>query len=215
MKVRLRIGAFLGALAIRLIGCTWRFRVFGEDHADAARRSAPHSIYAFWHGRMLPLSYGYRNRSIQVLASEHRDGELMGQLIRLLGFGHVRGSSTRGGARAIRELVSKLEEGFDLGITVDGPKGPRYTVKAGPLEISKLSGAPVVPVTTGSKSHWVFSSWDAFELPKPFTTVYVRFGAPVYVPPEAGPEMLEGKRLELEQTLRDITETNDRDVKDA
>jgi lysophospholipid acyltransferase (LPLAT)-like uncharacterized protein len=212
MSARLRIGAFVGALAIRLIGCSWRFRVIDEHIVGETRRYAPHLIFAFWHGRMLPLSYGYRHRSIQVLASEHRDGELMGQLIRRLGFGHVRGSSTRGGARAIRELVSKLEEGFDLGITVDGPKGPRYTVKPGPLEISKLSGAPVVPVATSSKSHWVFGSWDALEFPKPFTTVLVRFGAPVVVSADASPETLEAKRVELERALREMTEANDRDV---
>ena len=215
MSARVRIGAFFGALAVRLIGCSWRFRVFDEHHVDEARRHAPRLVFAFWHGRMLPLSYGYRNRAVQVLASEHRDGELMGQLIRFLGFGHVRGSSTRGGARAIRELVSKLEQGFDLGITVDGPRGPRFTVKPGPLEISKLSGAPVVPVATSSKSHWVFSSWDAFELPKPFTTVFVRFGAPVVVPPDADPGTLEAKRVELERALRELTEVNDRDVSDS
>jgi hypothetical protein len=215
MSVRLRIAAFLGARAIRIIGCSWRFRVISEEYVEEARRHAPHVIFAFWHGRMLPLSYRYRNRSIQVLASAHKDGELMGQTIRLLGFGHVRGSSTRGGARAIRELVARLEEGFDLGITVDGPKGPRYAVKPGPLEISKISGAPVVPAAVSSKSHWVFSSWDAFEFPKPFTKIYVRFGKPVLVPPDAGPDDLEARRVELEQVLREITDVNDRDVSDA
>ena len=134
------------------------------------------------------MSYRYRNQQIHVLASEHKDGELIGQVIRRLGFGHVRGSSTRGGARAIRELVGKLEEGFDLGLTVDGPRGPRCRVKPGTLEISKLSGVPVVPAAVSSKSHWVFRSWDAFEFPKPFTKVSIRIGRPVTVPPDAGPE---------------------------
>jgi len=215
MSIRLRIGAFLSAHAIRVIGCTWRFRIFAEEYLDEARTLAPHVIFAFWHGRMLPLSYRYRNKSIQVLASAHRDGELMGQTIRQLGFGHVRGSSTRGGARAIRELVTRLEEGFDLGITVDGPKGPRHEVKPGSLEISKLSGAFVIPVTTSSKSHWVFSSWDAFEFPKPFTTVFVRFGPPLLVAPEAGPDDLEKARADLERILRELTDLNDRDVSNA
>jgi lysophospholipid acyltransferase (LPLAT)-like uncharacterized protein len=212
MTPRVRIGAFLAATAIRIVGCTWRFRVRDEGHVDDARRHAPHLIFAFWHGRMLPLSYGYRNRSIHVLASQHRDGELMGQTIRLLGFGHIRGSSTRGGARAIREMVFKLQEGFDLGITVDGPKGPRFTVKPGPLEVSKLSGSPVVPAAVSSRSHWVFRSWDAFAFPKPFTTVLVRFGPAVIVPGDAGPETLEAKRLELERVLRRMTEENDKEA---
>lgn len=215
MTTRVRIGSFFASMAIRLVGCTWRFGESGEHHVEEARRYSPCLIFAFWHGRMLPLSYGYRNRSIHVLASEHQDGELMGQTIRRLGFGHVRGSSTRGGARAIRELVSKLREGFDLGVTVDGPKGPRFTVKPGPLEISKLSGSPVVPVATSSRSHWVFSSWDAFEFPKPFTTVRVRFGTPVLVPGDADASVIEAKRVELERTLREITELNDREVAGA
>jgi lysophospholipid acyltransferase (LPLAT)-like uncharacterized protein len=209
MNARVRITAFLVSLLIRLVGCTWRFRVIDEEHFDRARRLSPRSIFVFWHGRMLPLAYGYRNRSIQVLASEHRDGELMGWTIRYLGFGHVRGSSTRGGARAIREMIAKLEEGYDLGITVDGPKGPKYTVKPGPLEMAKLSGAPLVPATTSSSSHWVAASWDAFEFPKPFAKVLVRFGPPVSVPRDAGPEELEECRRKIERILREITEAND------
>ena len=123
MSLRLRIAAYLGAGLIRLIGSTWRFQIVGQDILDEARGGTKPLIFAFWHGRMLPLSYRYRNQQIHVLASEHKDGELIGQVIRRLGFGHVRGSSTRGGARAIRELVGKLEEGFDLALTVDGPRG--------------------------------------------------------------------------------------------
>ncbi len=214
MKIPVPIAAGFGAFAIRVLGCSWRLRRIDETCIEEARRRSPRVIFAFWHGRMLALSYGYRNRSVHVLASEHRDGEIMGRTLRLLGFGHVRGSSSRGGARAIRELVSKLEEGFDLAITVDGPKGPRYVVKSGPLEVAKLSGAPIVPATASSKSHWVFSSWDAFELPKPFTKVAVRFGAAVVVPREAGPDDLEAKRIELEKALRDLTDANDRGVAD-
>lgn len=212
MRARDRIGAFLIAGMIRVVGRTWRFRIVDEHYMDDARRESARLIFAFWHGRMLPLSYRYRNRSIHVLASEHRDGELMGQAIRLLGFGHVRGSSTRGGARAIRALVSKLGEGYDLGITVDGPKGPRYTVKPGPLEISKLSGALVVPAAVSSRSQWVFSSWDAFAFPKPFTTVLVRFGPALRVPADADAGTLEEKRLELERRLRDLTLRNDEEA---
>ncbi len=215
MSARFRITAFLGAFLIRLIGCSWRFRIIDEEYMTETRKTASALIFTFWHGRMLPLSYRYRNRAIHVLASQHRDGEFIGQTIRFLGFGHVRGSSTRGGAKAIRELVGKLEEGFDLGITVDGPKGPRFEVKPGPIEISKLSGAPIVPVTTGSKSHWTFSSWDAFELPKPFTEIHVRLGKPVFVPPDADGDMMEVKRKELEEILRQITAINDQTVANA
>ena len=210
MRVNIPIAAFAGAGMIGVLGRSWRFRIIDEHFMDDARRRSRSLIFCFWHGRMLPLSFRYRGRSIQVLASRHPDGELMGQIIRRLGFGHVRGSSTRGGTRAIRELVGKLEQGFDLGITVDGPKGPRYVAKPGPIEIAKLSGSLVVPATTSSSSRWGFSSWDSFELPKPFARVAVRFGPAIAVPADADPAAIEMCRIELETILREITQLNDR-----
>lgn len=209
MDVKMTLMAVAGSAIIRCFGFTWRIR---EDHAELERRAREHSpnvIYTFWHGRLLPLSFTHRNRSIQVLASEHRDGEMLGRTIRHLGFGHVRGSSTRGGTKAILNLVEKLEQGFDLGITVDGPRGPRYKVKAGPIQIAKMSGAAIVPITTASKRHKTFSSWDAFELPYPFTSVRVRYGEPVLVPSEADDHQIEEKRLELEEKLNAITRASD------
>jgi len=208
----LPVTARLGAGFIRALGRTWRIRVADERYVTAVRSCSPNLIFAFWHGRMLPLSYAYQRLAIHVLASEHYDGELMGQTIRRLGFGHVRGSSTRGGSRGLRQMVAKLAEGYDLGITVDGPRGPRYVVKPGPVEMAKLSGSAVAPVTTGSKSHWVSSSWDAFELPKPFTDVEVRFGRPVFVPADADGDTLQSKRLEIESILQTITRVTDEAV---
>jgi lysophospholipid acyltransferase (LPLAT)-like uncharacterized protein len=211
MRVNIPIVSFLGANLIRIIGRTWRFQEIDEHFMNDSRDQSPALIFCFWHGRMLPLSYRYRNRSIHVLASQHADGELMGQTIRRLGFGHVRGSSTRGGAQAIREMVAKLAAGFDLGLTVDGPKGPRFKAKPGPIEIAKLSGSLVVPATTSSSSRWVFSSWDAFEFPKPFARVAVRFGRPIAVPPDADADAIEASRRELQDVLREITTRNDND----
>ena len=133
----------------------------------------------------------------------------MGQTIRRLGFGHVRGSSTRGGMRAVFDMVEKLKSGFDLGIAVDGPRGPKYVVKPGPIQIAKMSGAAVVPITAASKRHKTFSSWDAFELPHPFTEVVVRYGEPLIVAPDAESDQLEEKRLELERELNAITNASD------
>jgi lysophospholipid acyltransferase (LPLAT)-like uncharacterized protein len=209
MKRRLGIAAFLGAGFIKLLGRTWRVRTIDEHFMDDSREHSPALIFTFWHGRMLPLSYCYRGLAIQVLASEHRDGELMGQTIRRLGFGHVRGSSTRGGSRALRELVTKLAEGYDLGITVDGPTGPKHVFKAGPIEIAKISGSWIVPATTSSRKHWVTTSWDALEVPKPFTDVAIRFGRPVRVPTDATAQVIEEKRQEAEEILRAITRSND------
>jgi lysophospholipid acyltransferase (LPLAT)-like uncharacterized protein len=201
--------SIVGSVVIRCLGYSWRISDVGRESVARAREHFPNVIYAFWHGRLLPLSFTHRNRAIQVLASEHRDGERLGQVIRRLGFGHVRGSSTRGGTRAILDLVEKLKAGFDLGITVDGPRGPKYVVKPGPIQIAKMSGAAVVPITTASKRHKTFTSWDAFELPYPFTEVIVRRGEPVIVPSDADADMIEEKRLELERELNAITKASD------
>jgi lysophospholipid acyltransferase (LPLAT)-like uncharacterized protein len=209
MSVKMNLIALAGSTIIRCLGHTWRIRKTGAEMEAQAREHSPQVIYAFWHGRLLPLSFAYRNRSIQVLASRHRDGEMLGRTIRRLGFGHVRGSSTRGGARAIFGLVDKLKIGFDLGITVDGPRGPRHQVKPGPIQIAKMSGAAIIPITTSSRRHKTFSSWDTFELPYPFTEVGIRCGEPVVVPPDADAAQVEQKRLELESKLNAITKAGD------
>lgn len=209
MSVRMSLLPRIGAVMIRCLGRSWRIRVDGTEHEAAARRESGNVIYAAWHGRMLPITYTLRNRSIHVLASEHRDGETLGRTIERLGFGHVRGSSTRGGARAVMDLAEKLKHGFDVGITVDGPRGPRYVAKAGPVQIAKITGAAIVPITSSSRRHKRFSSWDAFELPLPFTEVRVRHGEPVRVPADCDAETLEAKRSELEAKLRDITRISD------
>jgi len=209
MSLRMRVLSGIGAVMIRCLGRSWKIRLDGTEYEAAARRQSRNVIYAAWHGRMLPITYTHRNRAIHVLASEHRDGETLGRTIERLGFGHVRGSSTRGGARAVLDLAEKLKLGFDIGITVDGPRGPRYVAKPGPVQIAKISGAAIIPLTSSSRRHKRFSSWDAFELPLPFTEVRVRHGEPVWVPADCGAEMLETKRLELETKLRDITRVSD------
>lgn len=213
MTVKVRVLSFLAAGFIRLLGSTWRLRVIDQDKFEAARELGPRSIYAFWHGRMLGVSYFYRNHGICVLASEHEDGELMGQTIRRLGFGHARGSSTRGGARAIRELVRWVRDGWDIALTVDGPKGPRHVLKAGPLQIAKLTGCPIVPAAVSSARHAQFSSWDDFQLPMPFTRIQVMFGDPVLVPQDATPEVLEAQRQQIEKSLQELTTRNDDSVR--
>lgn len=212
MNLKMGTIGVTGAAVIRALGVTWRMSVFDEHLLDAARERSPHVVFAVWHGRLLPLAFKHRNRHIHVLASEHADGEMLGQVIRRLGFGHVRGSSTRGGARAIRELARKVEAGFDVGLTVDGPRGPRHVAKSGAVEVARLSGAHIVPITTSSTRHKKFASWDSFELPAPFARVHVRYGQSIFVPGEADPEVVERKRIELEQILLEITDECDRAV---
>lgn len=202
--------AFAGAIAIRGLGVSWRIRIEGGEHLEHARALAPQVIFAFCHGRLLPLSYTHRGWGIHVLASEHRDGEMLGRTIVRLGFGHVRGSSTRGGTRALLDLAGKARNGYDVGLAVDGPRGPRGIVKPGVIEVAKLTGAPVLPITAASRRRRRLASWDAFEVPAPFTRVVVRYGAPVTVEAEADRALLESRRVEVERTLAQITEEAER-----
>ncbi len=212
MRVPMGLVAWVGAGVIRVLGATWRIRVENEEHLQAARRIGPNVIFAVWHGRLLPLSYTHRGQPIQVLASEHRDGEMLGRTIVRLGFGHARGSSTRGGTRALLDLAQRLRSGFDVGLTVDGPRGPRHVVKPGAIEIARLTGAAIVPITSASRRHRTLASWDAFEVPAPGTRVIVRYGAPVRVPAQADRDTVEACRLELERSLTRITGEADRDA---
>jgi len=198
--------AGVGAVVIRVLGYTWRIRTERSDLLERARTLSPRVIFVFWHGRLLPLSFTHRNRNIHVLASEHRDGEMLGHTIRRLGFGHVRGSSTRGGSRAILELAEMVRAGFDLGVTVDGPRGPRGIVKPGVVEVARRTGAAIVPITTASDRHHVFGSWDAFELPLPFARVVVRYGEPILVDRDSDRTQIEVRRGEVERELTRITE---------
>lgn len=204
--------AIAGSALIRGMGCTWRVEHVDEANVRAARQHAPNVIYALWHGRMFQLAFTHRNRSIHVLTSAHRDGEIIGQIVRRMGYGHVRGSSTRGGTGAILALTTAIEQGFDIAITIDGPLGPKYRAKPGAVQIAKMSGAAIVPVAAGSRRHKTLSSWDAFEVPFPFTRVRERYGEPIVVPPDADAAQLEAKRTELESRLGALTRVVDDDL---
>ena len=212
MKVRIHpeIISFLGAVFIRLLGLTWRFRFEGEDNLKIARELSGNVIFSFWHSRLLVLSYTHRGENIQVLASQHSDGDLMGRTIRWLQFGHLKGSTTRGGAGAIRKLVSVLKRGLDVGLTVDGPTGPRGVVQQGAVEISRMTGSAVIPISSTARRRILFNSWDKFQLPLPFTDVIVSYGKPVVVGQGAGIEEREKERILIQNRLNELTSNLDR-----
>jgi lysophospholipid acyltransferase (LPLAT)-like uncharacterized protein len=197
--------AIAGSALIRCLGYTWRIERVDEAHMQTAREHLPNFIYALWHGQLLPLTFAHRGRSIHALTSAHRDGEIIGQILRRMGYGHVRGSSTRGGTGAILSLTKKIEQGHDVCITVDGPVGPKYRAKPGALQIARLSGAAILPVAAASRRRKTLSSWDAFEVPYPLTRVRVQYGEPVVVPPDADAGEMEAKRIELETRLDALT----------
>jgi lysophospholipid acyltransferase (LPLAT)-like uncharacterized protein len=207
VKIPIHRGAssLFGSLVVRALGATWRLEWRGLEHLEAARGMSPNVVFAFWHGRLLVLSYSHRNRRIQVLASEHPDGDLMGRIIARLGFGHLRGSTTRGGARAIRDLSRSLRGGLDVGLTVDGPRGPRGVVQQGAIELGRLTGSAIVPVTNTARPRRIVGSWDRFQLPHPFAAVAIAYGEPIFVPHGARREERERYRRLLEERLGALT----------
>jgi lysophospholipid acyltransferase (LPLAT)-like uncharacterized protein len=206
-KVLHLLAGVLGPALIFLWGKTIRWDFVGEENLLRARGSEGGPvIFAFWHGRMLPLLYAHRSRGIQILISQHRDGEIIARIARRFGCGAVRGSTTRGGREAIFGMGRLAQEGADLAVTPDGPHGPREVVQRGVILLGQRSGLPIVPLAGGGDADKCLSSWDRFRIPRPFHRCRIMYGEPMRVDRRASPEKMEELRLELERRLKAISE---------
>jgi hypothetical protein len=183
--------------------------ILGEDKVREARKATGKVIYAFWHGRMLGLVFTHRFRGAHILISQHRDGELIAQVTKRLGYIPVRGSTTRGGTEGLFQMAEKAREG-DLGITPDGPRGPAYHFQMGAVSLAQRTGCPIVPIACSARSRKVLKSWDGFIIPFPFTTLIVVHGDPIQVERNCDEAGLEAKRKEAEEALRATTVHADR-----
>ena len=191
------------------MGITWRLRWKGAHHVRAAWAEGKNVIYAFWHGRMMALCFTHRRQHIHIMVSEHRDGEVIAKTVRLLGFVPVRGSTTRGGRRALFQIAERACSGYDAAITPDGPKGPRWRVQPGVITLAQRTGLPIIPVANGASMSKIISSWDRFLIPLPFSKVVILLGAPISVPRKLSQEGLEEKRVELERAILALTREAD------
>lgn len=200
----LGLGPALGAVALRALALTLRIR---REEAAVAPLWAAHApiIYAVWHGRILLLPRLYGRRGSHALASRSRDGELVARWISRFGLVPVRGSSTRGGGEALRQLARVLRQGGEVVVVPDGPTGPREVLKVGVIALARLSGAPIVPTAFGASREWRLHSWDEFRIPKPFARCVVRFGEPIRIPAGADRAALEAARKDVEAALRSLT----------
>ncbi len=169
----------IGPVLLRLLGASWRATEIHFERADRVHELGRPVVFAFWHGVLLPLEYICRGRNIQVLSSWHRDGEISARLMTALGYGVVRGSSTRGSARGLLRMLARAVEGFDLAVTPDGPTGPAGSVKRGVFYLAEKSGGALVPVGVGAARAKRLSSWDGFMVPLPFSRVAVVYGEPL------------------------------------
>jgi lysophospholipid acyltransferase (LPLAT)-like uncharacterized protein len=194
----------LAAAAVRVLALTLRVRRDEGPVAPLWRGRTP-VIYAVWHARILLLPCLYGGRRARVLASRSRDGELVARFMTRFGLEAVRGSSSRGGASALRALLRSLLEGRDVVVVPDGPRGPREMLTPGVVALARLSGAPIVPVAVGASAEWRLRSWDEFRIPRPFARCVVRFGDPIYVARDGGAAAEEGARKDVEAALRALS----------
>ncbi|MEQ8666983.1 MAG: lysophospholipid acyltransferase family protein [Rhodospirillales bacterium] len=207
---------FVGALYIRLVHATTRWEIVRGDVPDAFWDAGKPFILAFWHGRLLMMPYCWRRgRDIEMLISEHRDGRLIAKTVSHFGIDTVTGSSTRGGTAALRKMVSTLKAGGYVGITPDGPRGPRMRASDGIAAVAKLSGVPVIPATYAVARRRVLGTWDRFVVAWPFNRGVIVWGSPVSVPRDADASALDAARRAIEDGLNVITAEADRMVGQA
>jgi lysophospholipid acyltransferase (LPLAT)-like uncharacterized protein len=183
-RLALWLTSWVGYLAIRLIGCTLRPSFTYEAGTEGEPKTRP-CIYCFWHRCVFPAGYLFRNHDIRVLTSRSYDGEYIARIIERLGFRAVRGSSSRGAVQSLRELQRELEQGEFVAFTIDGPRGPRYLAKPGPVHLARVTGAPIICFYVAVERAWILKSWDAFMIPKPFSRIHCYVRSPLTLTPDS------------------------------
>lgn len=178
---RLWLGVPLGLLFLRVLALTWRFEARGDAAWRTHRATGQGLVLALWHGQLLPLAWYLRGLGMSVLVSEHRDGEIIARVLQQLGYTMIRGSSTRGGARALVEMVRVLRDGATVCITPDGPKGPAMRFAQGTTVAAQRAAVPIATMFVTVDRAWRMRSWDSFMIPKPFAHVVLHFSEPVMV----------------------------------
>ena len=208
---RHHVTAWFIALVVRAVSSTWRCAYV--DTAHVFEESPPRVIFAVWHNRLAVATIAWRHWSkkkspgagLVALISASHDGGVLSYVLNSFGIRAVRGSSSRRGAQALLELTSWAERNYNIAITPDGPRGPRYVVHDGTIALAQLTGLPIIPVSTDIRGKLVTRSWDQFQIPLPFARCAVRFGEPIYVPRDCTDDQREQFKRELEKRLLNVS----------
>ncbi len=205
-RILLRLITAVNYLAVSLIGPTLRYSISWEEPPDTpgATYEKP-VIYSFWHRAVFASTWLWRKTGIAVMVSRSFDGEYIARTIEKLGFVAVRGSSNRSGASALLGLKSELEQGITVAFTIDGPRGPKYVAKPGPILLSRASGAPMAAFYVALSDAWVLNTWDALMIPKPFSKALVRLSAKMRVPATADDAQMAEFHRNLQAALERVT----------
>jgi len=205
-RILLSLITWASHLAISLIGPTLRYSISWEEPPlppDATFEKPV--IYAFWHRAVFPSTWLWRKAGIAVLVSQSFDGEYIARTIEKFGFVAVRGSSSRGGTQGLISLKRELEKGSSVAFTIDGPRGPKYVAKPGPVLLSRSSGLPMAAFYVAVHDAWVLNSWDAMVIPKPFSRALVRVSTKMQVPADASSAQIEEFHNRLQAALERVT----------
>ncbi len=201
-----RIVGYLAAIIMKTWSMTLRYEVNGQRGFSKPEIGEKPVIFALWHNRIFTMPpiwkrTGGMGRSSVVLTSASKDGTILATAMEIFGLGAIRGSSSRRAVSALIGMKKALREGFDVCVTPDGPKGPRYTVQPGVIKIAQATETEIIPIHIRYGAAWRLNSWDRFFIPMPFSRVRVSFDAPHRIPKDLSPEDFENARLALEKCL--------------
>jgi len=192
-------------VALSVIGPTLRYSISWEEPPSPLDATFEKPvIYCFWHRAVFPSAWLWRKTGIAVMVSRSFDGEYIARTLEKLGFAAVRGSSSRDGAKALRGLRSQLQQGNSVVFTIDGPRGPRFVAKPGPVLLSSASNAPMAAFCVALSNAWVLNTWDALMIPKPFSKALVRLSAKIQVPAESRTETFVERDARLATSHREL-----------
>lgn len=206
-KNRPAILAPIASMIARFIGMTFRIKEYNSEYLSGTQGG---KIICCWHGRSLAASIHYRNRGYWVIISKSKDGDIQTRIFETLGFKVIRGSTGRGGERALIESIRKLREGETMAITPDGPRGPSHVVQGGVMAMARKTGAALIPVGASARPRTLVNSWDRYMLPWIFCKANLIYGPPLYVPADADEAEVERIRLLLEAEISRLEEEAER-----
>jgi lysophospholipid acyltransferase (LPLAT)-like uncharacterized protein len=192
----------------RAIGPTLRYEVLGWQHIDRVHSQNRRCVYSFWHQTIFLAMWWWRHRGVVAMTSANFDGQILGRALARLGFGTAHGSSSRGGLGGLSVLAKQLGQGHDAAFAADGPRGPRYIAKPGPVILARKSRCPIVAFHLFAEHAHIFEkAWDRFQLPRPFSRVVLVIGQPIEVPAEPGRHTIANKQADLQGMLERVRET--------
>ena len=201
--LNLKIFPYIGLFIVKIISSTYRIRVINPEIERDILKRGHIPIYASWHQRFFPgITLLASRKPVSIVISQSKDGELISKIVNMLGVYPVRGSSSKGGRQALREIKKLIHEGYKVAHIVDGPTGPLGVVKPGLLVIARASGIPILPSIISAEKKWVFNSWDRFMVPKPFSRIIIRFVDEIYIPRKMRGSDFEIKRSFIESNLK-------------